>query len=247
MKIHTGGQANHLAKSVNARAFTVGSDIFFAGGEYNPQTTEGKKLMAHELTHTVQQGGGLARANQVTSRKAHSILQRFFVRITNDKAGEKKQVLAAVQAAENIVNKAQIYIGGKKRARYKLWFDTHYDPKNKTKQQLFNQIKFGWIKIHSVFKSRVINIDCSKRNGDYFAYVYLKDGKYLIYLGKHFWNASLYGRDSKAGTIVHELSHEEMYTDDHKYGEIKAKDLAKNAPLKATGNADNWEYFAEDS
>ncbi|MES0491495.1 MAG: DUF4157 domain-containing protein [Leptospirales bacterium] len=56
VKIHTGGQANHLSRSVNARAFTVGNDIFFGSGEYSPNTIQGKKLMAHELTHTVQQG-----------------------------------------------------------------------------------------------------------------------------------------------------------------------------------------------
>ena len=47
VKIHTGGQANDLAKSINARAFTVGSDIFFGSGEYNSDSTDGKKLMAH--------------------------------------------------------------------------------------------------------------------------------------------------------------------------------------------------------
>lgn len=101
--------------------------------------------------------------------------------------------------------------------------------------------------IYSVFKSRTINIDCSKRKGNYFAYVDVVDGKYLIYLGKLFWDAPLNGRDSKGGTIVHELSHEELYTDDHKYGEPLAKNLAMNNPLKAGTNADNWEYFAEDS
>ncbi|MES0491500.1 MAG: DUF4157 domain-containing protein [Leptospirales bacterium] len=61
VKIHTGGQANQLSKSVNAKAFTVGSDIFFGSGQYNQDTSDGKKLMAHELTHTVQQGSSLKR------------------------------------------------------------------------------------------------------------------------------------------------------------------------------------------
>jgi DNA-directed RNA polymerase subunit RPC12/RpoP len=57
VKIHTGSNAADLSRSVNARAFTVGRDIFFGGGEYSPNTLQGKKLMAHELTHTVQQTG----------------------------------------------------------------------------------------------------------------------------------------------------------------------------------------------
>ncbi len=56
VKLHTGSQANDLARSVNARAFTVGRDIFFGGSQYNSDSTDGRKLMAHELTHTIQQG-----------------------------------------------------------------------------------------------------------------------------------------------------------------------------------------------
>lgn len=58
VRIHTSGKANYLAKSVNAHAFTIGNDIAFANGQYAPDSHQGRKLMAHELTHTVQQTGG---------------------------------------------------------------------------------------------------------------------------------------------------------------------------------------------
>lgn len=61
VRIHTGGEAADLAAAVNARAFTVGNDIFFANGEYAPDSAEGRKLLAHELTHVAQQGGGMGR------------------------------------------------------------------------------------------------------------------------------------------------------------------------------------------
>lgn len=54
--IHTGSHASTLNQSLGARAFTHGKDIFFNSGEYNPATTEGKHLLAHELVHVVQQG-----------------------------------------------------------------------------------------------------------------------------------------------------------------------------------------------
>lgn len=54
--IHTGDQASQLSRSVEAKAFTTGSDIYFGEGQYNPHTTEGQQLLAHELTHVVQQG-----------------------------------------------------------------------------------------------------------------------------------------------------------------------------------------------
>jgi len=58
VRVHTGTQADEAARSLNARAFTLGSDVVFRAGEYRPHTRSGKRLLAHELTHVVQQGGG---------------------------------------------------------------------------------------------------------------------------------------------------------------------------------------------
>jgi Domain of unknown function (DUF4157) len=57
VKIHTGDNAIQMSQELNAQAFTVGSDIYFNNGKYNPSSESGKHLLAHELTHTVQQGG----------------------------------------------------------------------------------------------------------------------------------------------------------------------------------------------
>ena len=57
VRVHTDAGADALARSVSARAFTTGSDVFFAAGEYRPGTGEGDRLLAHELTHVVQQRG----------------------------------------------------------------------------------------------------------------------------------------------------------------------------------------------
>lgn len=56
VKIHTDNGAILLSRSLNAKAFTVGSDIYFNQGQYQPASSEGKQLLAHELTHVVQQG-----------------------------------------------------------------------------------------------------------------------------------------------------------------------------------------------
>jgi len=58
VRVHTGAQAAGLSDDLNARAFTVGSDIAFGSGEYRPGTMIGDALIAHELAHVVQQGGG---------------------------------------------------------------------------------------------------------------------------------------------------------------------------------------------
>ena len=60
VRVHADERADALARSVSARAFTTGTDIFFAHGEYRPRTTSGDALLAHELTHVVQQRGSPA-------------------------------------------------------------------------------------------------------------------------------------------------------------------------------------------
>lgn len=57
VRVHADKDSDALNESLSARAFTVGSDIFFRSGEYNPEGQAGKELIAHELTHVVQQGG----------------------------------------------------------------------------------------------------------------------------------------------------------------------------------------------
>ncbi len=57
VRVHADDRADALARSVSARAFTTGADIFFAHGEYRPRTASGDALLAHELTHVVQQRG----------------------------------------------------------------------------------------------------------------------------------------------------------------------------------------------
>jgi len=55
--VHADDQAAKNARSVNARAFTAGQDVVFGAGEYQPDTPDGQHLLAHELTHVIQQGG----------------------------------------------------------------------------------------------------------------------------------------------------------------------------------------------
>lgn len=63
VKIHNGASAADLNNQLGAQAFTTGNDIFFNSGKYNPETTAGKKLLAHELTHTIQQGSSAVSGN----------------------------------------------------------------------------------------------------------------------------------------------------------------------------------------
>jgi hypothetical protein len=59
VRIHTGEKSAQLNRQVSAQAFTVGHQIFFGKNKFRPETTEGQELIAHELTHTIQQGAAV--------------------------------------------------------------------------------------------------------------------------------------------------------------------------------------------
>jgi Domain of unknown function (DUF4157) len=74
VRVHTDERAARSARDIDALAYTVGDDVVFGAGQYAPGTTEGRRLMAHELTHVVQQSGQLQRAvkpNSTCPANAH--------------------------------------------------------------------------------------------------------------------------------------------------------------------------------
>jgi Domain of unknown function (DUF4157) len=67
VRVHTDRTAANMSRSIQAQAFTFGKDVYFNEGKYNPSSTGGQHLLAHELTHTVQQGGSVQR--KIAQRK----------------------------------------------------------------------------------------------------------------------------------------------------------------------------------
>ncbi len=129
---------------------------------------------------------------------------------------------------------------GKSDSRYNTWFG----PSNTS---WFNMVTSHFTSIVDAMDNAKVTFDCScKKN--YYAYVYPAK-PYTIYLCKVFWQAPMTGTDSKAGTLIHEMSHFNSVasTNDWVYGQAAAKSLAANDPQKAITNADNHEYFAENT
>jgi len=85
VRIHSGTEAYKLSQSLDARAFTTGSDIFFDQGEYNSDTASGKHLLAHELAHVVQQNRG-------------TILRKGVERVAVPQVGSLSSLNTGVQA-----------------------------------------------------------------------------------------------------------------------------------------------------
>ena len=105
VRIHADRRAAELARSVSARAYTLGRDIVFAMGEYAPGTVQGKRLLAHELAHVVQQRPGIQR--QATSSPpppppAFSGCSPSARRVVSASVGlARRYILAAMGALEN--------------------------------------------------------------------------------------------------------------------------------------------------
>ncbi|HEY3258084.1 MAG TPA: DUF4157 domain-containing protein, partial [Gemmatimonadaceae bacterium] len=76
VRMHTENEAARAATALGARAFTVGEHIFFAAGEYQPATSQGQRLIAHELTHVVQQSTGDRNNTRQEGRTAGRSVQR---------------------------------------------------------------------------------------------------------------------------------------------------------------------------
>jgi Domain of unknown function (DUF4157) len=91
VKVHTDNQADQLNRSIQAKAFTTGQDVFFRQGAYEPGSRGGQELIAHELTHVVQQNGGAAKIS-----KSHAtVIQRF-----------KDKLEDSTEVTENDINQA---------------------------------------------------------------------------------------------------------------------------------------------
>jgi hypothetical protein len=78
VRVHNDANADTTARALNARAFTIGGDVSFASGEFQPETAAGRHLLAHELGHVIQQSGGSqGAAGSSPLRRAARSIQRY--------------------------------------------------------------------------------------------------------------------------------------------------------------------------
>lgn len=89
VNVHTDSEANQLSNDLGAQAFTNGGDIYFNEGKYDPDSKAGKTLLAHELTHTIQQGaaGSAEKEDGQVQRKTDHTLQRSSKKLNDHDKG----------------------------------------------------------------------------------------------------------------------------------------------------------------
>lgn len=99
IRVHTGAQADRSARSFGALAYTTGRDVVFRAGSYSPHTKDGQRLLAHELTHVVQQHKG-ADAN---GPQLKAIATRFQDEPTLDEISDGKKALKQGDKGEAVI------------------------------------------------------------------------------------------------------------------------------------------------
>ena len=90
VRIHTGGKAAEQSASLSAHAFTVGQHVFFGPNQFQPECASGRELIAHELTHTIQQGAAVQRsAAPAVSERSEPQVQRLGIGDALDYVADK--------------------------------------------------------------------------------------------------------------------------------------------------------------
>jgi peptidyl-Lys metalloendopeptidase len=158
-------------------------------------------------------------------------------------ASMQTNLINARNAASNYANDAYtVFNNGWLGPRYTTWFGTYEPARYNTVSSHFTSI------LNAVDTANPMTFDCSCTDPDTYAYV-SPSAPYEIYLCGAFWSAPLIGTDSKAGVMIHEVSHFSIVasTNDYVYGQTGSKNLAISNPSNAIYNADSHEYFAENT
>jgi len=115
VRVHTNSEANELNQQLSARAFTTGKDVFFGKGEYSPGSSSGRKLIAHELAHVVQQTGRRKPQRQAHKKKmvnAKSITFGSGVRRQSLWGSKKRVQLPNLFASRALQDRVQVGVYG---------------------------------------------------------------------------------------------------------------------------------------
>ena len=189
----------------------------------------------------------------ITRGGCNAPVQATYVACSDPRINDARQAIAAARVySENSKNYLNAAANGD---RYTWWFGTFLAARYDAARQNFARIDAAM----DINDGRItIRCDCDPEYADAYAYVYPND-PYKIYVCNAFWAAPMTGTDSKAGTLIHEMSHFTVVADtnDWVYGQTGAHNLALNNPDRTSGNyalsppvpgnADSHEYFAENT
>ncbi len=211
------------------------------------------EVHAQASNKSIRSTGTASEVVSISSRSVDvqlvSVPERAFARVggyNSCSADQQAQLPADLNASEVITRDARLALTNlpvDERAtspRYLQWFGQYSAARYSTVLDIYR-------KAEQVMADGSIQFNCNC-DDQVFAFVFPID-PFKVYLCNLYWSAPQNGTDSRAGTILHELSHfpEVGDTDDNAYGAVSVASLARTDPVKAVNNADSIEYFAENT
>jgi hypothetical protein len=251
VRIHADERAARSARSINALAYTIGNKIIFGEAQYRPYTFEGKRLLAHELTHIIQQAG--VKNNDNYNEHSQSLYSYGITNHAKTDVGisrystqdcEKNDitsihpsdVIAKIMAVRS-VGKLKSYLSTPTSDPHvrDLLLKNFNDDSLSTVRQVYANFK----KIETELLGEDYQYECENDCDEENAYVY------GFWTDIHLCMNQLKGLPTEyiAHVIVHEMSHYAADTSDHEYF-YPGTGVTSLSPSKAIDNADSYQGFA---
>ncbi|MEW4922925.1 DUF4157 domain-containing protein [Algibacter sp. 2305UL17-15] len=151
VNIHTDNNAVQMNKQLHAQAFTHGNDIYFNKGKYNPSSNDGKHLLAHELTHTIQQKGMIHKSIQKFSYGSGSAPHADYSAVPKK---EKARIDKAMAIVKKIVDNPDKF-----PVCHNFFKNNTPGGSSKTLKEIYNRMKVWFDKDNSVYGSSIVPND----------------------------------------------------------------------------------------
>ncbi len=250
VRVHADTRAGDSARTLEARAYTVGRNVVFAAEQYAPGMAEGRRLLAHELTHVVQQSSPADNSGRVVMRQPKPVKTKF----SGCTGNQPNQIDSAVHDAKAALGKASSVIGsayGKpsslKGASKQLLLD-HF---HTTSRDDLLKILRTYISVEQAFEAGLkfqCETTCPKSAaGNVCGYAYNTQwfggrGPIHICFDTAGCDFAATVTNNQVALVIHEAAHrhagidDKVYNWDPKYATLSAKD--------AMDNADSYAWFA---
>jgi len=180
VRVHAGGEAASAARAAQARAYTIGRNIVFGSGEYEPATVEGRRLLAHELVHTIQQaapapaGGRQELKDTEAERRGDTISPRVLGDAPHNISPATESIArkgSETSSAGSTVGYVAIYLGGGQ-----AYIDFHTN-KGMFRYRLdeIGKLKAGEYQSSVVVKGNDVDFTLDIKEGELFGFSYSID------------------------------------------------------------------------
>jgi len=257
IKIHTDTEAIQMNQELNAKAFTVGNDIYFNEGQYQPASDSGKHLLAHELVHTIQQGGSNVKTIQRRVIDSHvtttpAMLARLGLtrqEVIDTITAADADAIVLAQAAEDALTTqlANAQAGNPVDAGTELILNEELGLSfnNRAQHAVIGQqitrfrrvretLESGFLSFIALGIGNIKLVGCEAGNCDD-AFAFSCPGNRLITLCQAFWDEA----DEQAGTILHEPFHVWFHMARHAENALRRADAScfESFALRVSGRA----------